>query len=312
MRYTIAQMIRQRFLLYVALVFFLAISLKFGFRTVVAVTPVCGACHETRAEYTAWKKSSHADVACFDCHAEPGFAGYLGGPIRAARSIAVKFGGGQKPVVALIDDDNCLICHDTIMDDVVVKDGVKVAHRQIIDSSRRCSDCHAGVGHTVKGELSYAQYPSMDKCLPCHSSGRLKKCDLCHVKKPGRGLAEKSKMGFLAHDSAWGRGHGVAETRFCRVCHDKKSCGECHEIEMPHPPEWPVTHAKKTTAQNKCLSCHRPKFCDDCHILPMPHGENFDHGALAKKDRDTCDRCHTEKGCKDCHDLHDEHLLRQP
>ncbi|KKK60584.1 hypothetical protein LCGC14_3022890, partial [marine sediment metagenome] len=61
-----------RFLLYAVLVLFLLVASRFGFKTVASVTPICGACHETRAQYKAWKKSVHSNVSCLGCHSEPG------------------------------------------------------------------------------------------------------------------------------------------------------------------------------------------------------------------------------------------------
>lgn len=305
-------MIRHKFLLYAALVFFLAIGLKVGFRTVAAVTPLCGGCHETRAQYDGWKKSPHADVACLECHAKPGLAGYVGAPFRALGSLGVKLTGGKRTVVAYTDDDICLRCHDEILDDLVTKDGIKMSHRQVVDDARRCADCHAGVGHRLAGETSFTRFASMDKCVDCHKTKRLRRCGLCHDKKPGAGLADPAKMGPLAHDSKWARRHGAADADDCRVCHDKKFCAACHKTEMPHPAQWPLKHGLAAVDEGKCGQCHRQKFCDACHILPMPHGRGWQHSQAARKQRDLCDRCHEEKSCKTCHDLHDKHLLGKP
>lgn len=305
-------MIRHKFLFYAALILFILIGLKVSFRTVAAVTPVCGACHETQAQYVAWKKSAHAGVPCLDCHSKPGLGGYVGAPFRALSSLGVKLTGGKRTVVVYTDDDVCLRCHDKILDDLVVKDGLKMKHRQIIDDARRCGDCHAGVGHNVAGGASYNRFASMDKCLGCHNTKRLQKCDLCHSKKTGSGLSEPAKMGLLAHDSGWGRRHGSANTRDCRLCHDKKFCAECHETEMPHPSKWPLVHGRAALAESGCDACHRGKFCDACHVLPMPHERDWEHGTPARKQRGLCDRCHAEKSCDDCHDLHDTHKLKKP
>ncbi|HEB12644.1 MAG TPA: hypothetical protein ENI11_03095 [Actinobacteria bacterium] len=304
-------MIRFKFLLYVALVLFLLVASRFAFRTTTVVTSMCGACHETRAQYAAWKKSVHSNVSCLDCHVKPGLAGYVDGPMRALGSLGAKFTGTRRAVATDVNDDNCLNCHDTIIDDIVIKRGIKVKHREIIDDGRRCGDCHAGVGHKVSGGVSYNRFSSMDKCLKCHRSNRLKKCKLCHTDKPGRGLAEKEKMGFLAHDSEWARRHGVANSRYCRICHDRDFCGECHKIEMPHPPKWPSLHGKQALIQGGCEECHSRKFCYRCHKTEIPHKPGWEHGTQAIEKREICDRCHTDKNCKDCHDLHDRHLLEK-
>lgn len=305
-------MIRHKFLAYAAAILFIIIGLKFSFTTVAAVTPICGACHETRSEYDAWKKSRHAKVSCFTCHGQSGIAGYISGPVQAFRVIGVKLSGNRSPATVNINDDICLKCHDTILDDVVTKNGVKVKHRQIVDDGRRCRNCHAGIGHSVTGELSYNDFASMDKCLGCHNTKKLRKCSLCHTKTTGSGLADQQKMGFLAHDSTWNRRHRVADSRFCRVCHNQDFCGQCHRTQVPHPSTWPEIHGEAAVTTSRCLSCHRQNFCDNCHLLKLPHATDFDHGATARKRRSVCDRCHTEANCKECHDIHDQHQPKQP
>ena len=282
---------------------------RFVFRTTVAITSICGSCHETSAQYTAWKKSDHSRVSCLDCHSGPGIVGYVSVPKRALRSLGVKMGVIRRASAVAFNYDNCLRCHDTILDGIVIKRGIKVSHREIVDDGRACGDCHAGVGHEVKGAVSYDNYTSMDKCLYCHKSGRLGKCKLCHVNRTGKGLAKKTQMGLLAHDKGWGRRHGVAESRSCRLCHEREFCGECHKIEMPHRSNWPSIHGNQSQTQGGCAKCHKPKFCTSCHQIKIPHESGWKHGSQAKKKREVCDRCHTEKHCKDCHDLHDTHLL---
>ena len=78
----------------------------------------CGAsCHVMKPEFTAYKVSSHAGVACTDCHVAPTAAGYLhakiNGTVQLLMVVAQKF---PKPILA----DNkipsasatCLNCHN--------------------------------------------------------------------------------------------------------------------------------------------------------------------------------------------------------
>lgn len=108
----------------------------------------CVNCHVMREPYDGWQKASHHAVAtCNDCHvphdfiakyiakAEDGFWHSKGftfqdfhEPIRI------------KPKNARILQENCLSCHQDIVQEIV-------RHGSAGDESNNCVRCHASVGH---------------------------------------------------------------------------------------------------------------------------------------------------------------------
>ncbi|MBN1607563.1 MAG: cytochrome c nitrite reductase small subunit [Polyangiaceae bacterium] len=108
----------------------------------------CVNCHIMRPQYDSWQKASHHAVAtCVDCHLPTGFvAKYL-----AKASNGWHHSKGftlqdfdepirVKPGNAAILQENCLRCHEPMVDLLV--SGAKTDRDAVV-----CVHCHAGVGH---------------------------------------------------------------------------------------------------------------------------------------------------------------------
>jgi hypothetical protein len=58
----------------------------------VSSTPAfCGTCHVMSPYYESWKTSSHADIACVDCHIPPGITAELRKKYEALSMVARYF-----------------------------------------------------------------------------------------------------------------------------------------------------------------------------------------------------------------------------
>ena len=93
----------------------------FGAASVVAWTETadfCGRCHQMGPELAAYQAGPHADVACAECHVEPGVGGWIKAKINGTKQlIQVITGLYPKPVPPPDHDmlpsykDTCLRCH---------------------------------------------------------------------------------------------------------------------------------------------------------------------------------------------------------
>jgi hypothetical protein len=79
----------------------------------------CAACHTMAPEITAYENSPHRQVACVDCHTEPGLGGWIQSKVNGIRQLVeVATGTFPKPVpppdhsLLPSSNDTCLRCHD--------------------------------------------------------------------------------------------------------------------------------------------------------------------------------------------------------
>jgi len=96
-------------------------ALVFGSATVIAWTETadfCGRCHQMGPELQAYQAGAHADVACAECHVEPGVAGWVKAKINGTKQLVqVITGLYPKPVPPPDHEmlpsvkDTCERCH---------------------------------------------------------------------------------------------------------------------------------------------------------------------------------------------------------
>jgi len=79
----------------------------------------CGRCHTMAPELAAYEAGPHRDVACAECHVEPGITGWLKAKINGTRQlIDVVLGTFPEPIPPPDHDelpvatDTCVKCHD--------------------------------------------------------------------------------------------------------------------------------------------------------------------------------------------------------
>jgi len=88
-----------------------------------------GSCHVMLPEFTAYKVSSHSDVACTDCHVAPGLPGYVHAKVNGTRQLLmVVMHDYPRPIMAdnkiPASRETCLNCHNpekSIGDKLMVK-----------------------------------------------------------------------------------------------------------------------------------------------------------------------------------------------
>lgn len=275
----------------------------------------CAACHEIRPEVDAWRRSPHAEVSCYSCHAMPGAEGFGRAKIALADWFYKHLSGlYEEPVNKLgrvartMKSGVCLRCHP-LNRKVTPAKGVRIDHEVHRKKGMTCTLCHNRVSHpSLKGRVDYLKMPG---CFRCHSLAKgakaTGKCSACHT----------STFDLKPKDhrpKTWRRkNHGASARRDrkrCVMCHLPKFCDDCHQLAMPHPPDWGRgrnVHARvgaRTPA--KCVNCHtEADFCNTCHH------EGYDpkkgpwvrqhFGIVKAKGVYNCIQCHTLLFCSTCH-----------
>lgn len=133
----------------------------------------CASCHTIRPSVDSWKRSSHKDVTCVDCHVRPGFVGFIEDKVLAGLGdVAITwFGTPTEPhnLHAQVASSVCIGCHRAVLrvSEVSIRDlpapvsntGLIMSHRKHMEAFDKrgegegCTTCHARVvhGQPVKG-----------------------------------------------------------------------------------------------------------------------------------------------------------------
>ena len=266
-----------------------------GMVLMTGTTSFCNSCHVMNEHCDSWKRSSHSEVSCLDCHLQPGFAGYVKGKINGmAQSIDCMVGRiGTKPN-ATVFDASCLRsgCHNTeeliSAKDIEFK-GIRFKHEKHINKVVNgvhiaCGTCHShfeGDEHiSVNTQVCFTchffrssesdERPVRTKCLTCHELPK-------EVIK--RGMVTINHAEFATY-----------ATNCEDSCHkrqiEKKSevaanvCLNCHSFSRDEEIESAELHEAHTTGEKvECFACHGSMFhgptdtpsvaamidCEDCH-----------------------------------------------
>ncbi len=233
----------------------------------------CTSCHYMGDYYTSWQHSSHKDVACIDCHYEPGMTatvkGKLEGMVQLVKYVSHSY--GTKPH-ALISNESCMRsgCHEEMdhsKETLLFRGQIRFRHDKHLDEHPRgkelnCVSCH---GQTVEGEhISVGE----TTCLTCHFYGRKQEsvatgeCLTCHVQP------EKT-VSFM--------GQPFNHREFL-AGKDKVHCSYCHSQ---------VTQGDGAISSTRCRSCHR-------HSLEKIEDQAQFHLVHVSKGHFDCLQCHDE------------------
>lgn len=112
----------------------------------------CAKCHQIEEYVTSWETSNHKKINCLYCHQTKGELGKIQAKARGLNYVIQHFGRDYTiPTRALIDTQNCLICHlgdsKRYPDTVPLKNTSKVNHYKTIKESQSCLECHRDAGH---------------------------------------------------------------------------------------------------------------------------------------------------------------------
>ena len=251
----------------------------------------CGSCHVMTPYYESWRHSTHADVACVECHIPPGINSTLRKKYEALSMVASYFTGkyGTNPW-AEVDDQSCLRsgCHSKrLLLGTELFHGVLFDHRPHLTELRRgkrlrCTSCHSQI---VQGTHMTV---TASTCFLCHLRGvelnrGTGRCTLCHA-VPERvietaGLSfdhgEVKRLGMQCEACHEGvvRGEGEVPRDRCYTCHNDperlKRYGDGELLHQTHVTEHKV----------ECLDCH----VEIVHAVP-PREQGLATG---------CEACHT-------------------
>jgi len=266
----------------------LVVVASYGAMEASGTPAFCGSCHVMQPYYESWQESSHANIACVECHISPGITAELRKKYEAMAMVTRYFTGtyGTNPWTE-VDDAACLECHERrllvgreLYGDVMFDHGPHLSELRR-GKRLRCTSCHSQI---VQGSHITVTGTS---CVLCHFKNQqpgtgTAKCTLCH-QTPNRvvdaggvdfdhGDVERFGMACEScHTPAAPTAGGVPRER-CLTCHNdperlerygegdvlhqthvtdhKVECTNCH-LEIEH-----VAPKHLETAQTECSSCH--------------------------------------------------------
>jgi len=261
----------------------------------------CDNCHLMEPYYESWKHSAHGDVACIECHYEPGSLETLEGKFKALSQVAkyVTRTQGTKPW-AEVSDYSCMRagCHTVRELEGPIEYGrVKFDHAHHLLESRRgrrlrCTSCHSQV---MTGEhISVTE----SVCFTCHFMPddhgvvpeQQSDCLICHG--PPKDPVDVGGRDFVHADY-------VARGVDCKECHDpviegegkvrRERCHSCHG-EAGH-----IERIDETAFLHEMHVTDHKVECFECH-------DEIHHGLLPLEQP----RPASKEGCGACHvDTHD-------
>ncbi len=154
----------------IAVVFLVAFLVGGFYYTSSSAT--CGSCHEMRTMYVSWQNSVHSEVACMDCHSDPGIVGQVRAKLEGGKRLVSHFRGKFDIIRAHVANNICLECHPNFAANdklVALADHPLVnrfpVHGRHEDLNLQCNDCHARMVH---GRLYKSTPVASENCQTCH------------------------------------------------------------------------------------------------------------------------------------------------
>lgn len=256
------------FLLVLGLVMTLSSGMDIYHRT--EVPQFCGACHEMGPNFASWQVSLHSSITCVDCHAKPGFTGWMEAKLGGTRQLLIHFNAesleeieveaAQRRTIA----DNCQRCHPGAarLDE---RSGIAMSHERHFESGISCLECHTRrFAHPEVGPEGAAEVAAKPlradrtSCWKCHDgkhefgttvafdSSNEESCVRCH---PDAELGNKHAGGDFAcsdcHASREGEHHPFSRDKV-----GAEICSACHDLETD------LVSQHRHYREGKCLACH--------------------------------------------------------
>lgn len=283
----------------------------------------CASCHEMTPQYVTWQVTSHSNIACTECHIEPGNLNLVKHKIGATKELYLHLTGSYKRPIVMkhpIPNNVCEQCHSPENRRFTPSGDLIIPHDRHSEKGIKCVDCHSGVAHgdigrrgvTARGDLQAwtvstgiketagkLSKPKMNACIECHMSKKVTtKCEACHT---SIAIPDNHKEASFLLD------HGTM------AMNNIDYCNKCHSYSM---------EGSKIKTGNKVADYARGNaFCWNCHQkLPETHNHEWKiiHKKEARTDKAGCLVCHNENKPKDkeratktyCYQCHGQ--LEQP
>jgi hypothetical protein len=215
-----------------------------------------------RVRMDNWRKSTHANFSCADCHMDPGPVGFLSFAAKSVPDFYSQLVQGPRStnLLSVPDRDACQKCH-TNYRQVSPQGDLLIPHRaHVVQLKMNCADCHKNLVHSANDRGFNS--PEMSTCLRCHDGKTATEaCVKCHTGK-------KAPPSHQRPD--WLQVHSEKiKTVDCGKCHGftQNFCADCHSRRpASHAGNWKTAHAAPATENRKrCLVCHDETFCKKCH-----------------------------------------------
>lgn len=268
----------------------------------------CKSCHAISLRVSAFREGPHAFTKCTSCHIDQGISGFFYTQVKAFGNLLSFITQQAKdPFYASVNNKRCLNCHQDALSQTLRGEKSTVRHKDFLTSDVLCSDCHGGIGHKLYNRI-YPK-PKMEDCFSCHDNSQASaECKICHPGRKRELLAKNLQVYGKVHPNNFLKTHGLEQMKNCNLCHSEQYCANCHEVPLPHPDSWIITHWQGLKGKEKaCYQCHSKTNCDKCHGLEMPHPKNFlkIHSKVIKTYSESfCLRCHDVRSCDNCHIRH--------
>lgn len=294
----------------------------------------CSDCHAMEDHVTTWQASAHQNVACTDCHADPGVWGWMEvqvGRVRMAMAEARDPSAGLGEVATEVTNERCLNCHAAempwVMQDlqppVFDEEGkpIRVAREELqflgalaghdlhltLEQPLACTDCHAGVAHGPSEQVDRAA-AWHNTCLECHTEENVAmavrntiSCSACHVDLPSVAPDTHKDSGFrVAHGK-----QAVQEPQSCQLCHLNPGIMTVESGQSAHAQQMTLAAGETREPWIPLMepgSLRVPPGmqddCASCHGITMPHPDDWlrDHTNGYAENPALCATCHGAQG----------------
>lgn len=296
---------------------FLALFASIGFTGLKATsTPsFCVSCHDMQPEYYTWKASAHSEVACVNCHIEPGAKNLIKDKANGLVQVykyATNTYTAPIQMPNAISNKSCERCHNMPTREVNASGDVIIPHNKHLKKDIGCTECHSGVAHgkiaerkmtyqtdydkwdkklgsKTMADLKFTR-PDMDTCIDCHKARKVStECKTCHT--TGMKPESHNSPDFKT------KSHGILAGK------ELKECNECHKYMSNNTLEgYPgstndgdLSQIIQVANKNQFDYARENTFCANCHNKrPTSHTSQFfsRHNTLAKENEKLCLACH--------------------
>lgn len=208
----------------------------------------CGSCHTMDQHVATWRESSHRDVACTACHADPGVMGWVKMQVGQVQMLmSARRGTDLSQVATTVSNERCISCHARempwVMQDLKPPafdekgQPIRVAAAELSflraipghdlhlsgPEPLSCMECHSFISHGPAPEFRAERVDVMhDNCLNCHLTKEIQvtvnnsiACSICHVDLEAISPDDHKSPAFrVSHGKS-----AITDINNCQQCH---------------------------------------------------------------------------------------------